>query len=200
MTSTFNHALHVRRALSVLLGSLIIVSAQAATVVRGIAFPDTVECGQQTLQLNGAGVRVKVIFDIYAASLYLPRKQSSAETALGLPGPKSVQAVMLRDLTSDEFVGAMIKGFKDNNSASDQARLAPQLERLQGMMQSVGKAPKGTVLRLDFVPGSGTRITVDGQVRGADIPGDDFYQALMRIWLGPKPVDADLKSALLGGK
>lgn len=200
MTTNTKRTRHLLVAAAITLAALASTSTQAATVVRGVSFPDTVECGQQTLLLNGAGVRVKVIFDIYAASLYLPRKQVSADTALGLPGPKSVQAVMLRDLTSDEFVGAMIKGFKDNNSTADQARFAPQLERLQGMMLNVGKAPKGTVLRLDFVPGSGTRITVNGQVRGADIPGDDFYQALMRIWLGPNPVDADLKSALLGGK
>ena len=36
------------------------------------------------------------------------------------------------------------------------------------------------------------------QVRGRDIAGDDFYKALLRIWLGNKPVQDDLKPALLG--
>jgi hypothetical protein len=39
---------------------------------------------------------------------------------------------------------------------------------------------------------------VAGQQRGKDIPGEDFYRALLRIWLGEKPVQDDLKQALLG--
>jgi len=30
------------------------------------------------------------------------------------------------------------------------------------------------------------------------IEGEDFYRALLRIWLGDKPVQEDLKKALLG--
>ena len=30
------------------------------------------------------------------------------------------------------------------------------------------------------------------------IAGDDFYNALLRIWIGDKPVDADLKKGMLG--
>jgi hypothetical protein len=29
--------------------------------------------------------------------------------------------------------------------------------------------------------------------------GEDFYRALLRIWLGDNPVQDDLKKALLGG-
>ena len=49
------------------------------------------------------------------------------------------------------------------------------------------------------MPDTGTRITVNGQPKGASIPGEDFYAAVLRIWLGDKPVDADLKKGLLGG-
>ena len=31
------------------------------------------------------------------------------------------------------------------------------------------------------------------------IAGEDFYRALLRIWIGDKPVQDDLKKALLGG-
>jgi long-chain acyl-CoA synthetase len=39
---------------------------------------------------------------------------------------------------------------------------------------------------------------VNGAAKGT-IPGDAFNVALTRIWLGDKPVQADLKKALLGG-
>ena len=171
--------------------------AQAAADIKGVKFADTVEVASQPLLLNGAGVRVKLLFDVYAASLYLPQRQTSAQAVLGQSGPKSIQAVLLRDLSADDFVDAMIKGFKANNSEAEQTRHKSRLDTLEGMMRAVGSAHKGTTIRIDFVPGAGTRIQVDGQQRGQFIPGEDFYQALMRIWLGPKPVDSDLKSALL---
>lgn len=185
---------------SLLVSALLFNPAWAAVDIKGVKFSDTYEVASQPLKLNGAGLRVKVVFNIYAASLYLPQKQTTAQGVIQAPGAKSVQAVMLRDLTADEFVSAMIKGFKANNSAADVARLMPRLEALETMMLAVGKAPKGTSVHIDYLPGIGTRIIVDGQRRGADIPGEDFYQAMLRIWLGDDPVDSDLKTSLLGGK
>jgi len=54
------------------------------------------------------------------------------------------------------------------------------------------------VVDLDYLPESGTRLTVRGQPMGKDIAGEDFYQALLRIWLGARPAQDDLKDALLG--
>ena len=172
--------------------------AEASMTVKGIQFADTDEVGSQSLQLNGAGVRVKVIFDVYAASLYLPQKQSTPQGVLSLPGAKSVQAVLLRDLSAQEFVDALIKGYKANNSAADVERFQDELGKLEALMLAMKSAAKGSHLRIDLVPGIGTRIWLNGKRQGSDIAGDEFYQSLLRIWLGPKPVDADLKSALLG--
>jgi len=41
---------------------------------------------------------------------------------------------------------------------------------------------------------------VDGKRQGAGLPDEAFFKGRRRIWLGPKPVDADLKAALLGRK
>jgi hypothetical protein len=54
------------------------------------------------------------------------------------------------------------------------------------------------VVHIDFIPGSGTRINVNGQDM-LTIPGEDFFRALLRIWLGRKPVDGRLRDAMLGG-
>ena len=51
---------------------------------------------------------------------------------------------------------------------------------------------------LDYLPGIGTRFTFNGITR-LTIPGEDFNRAMLRIWLGDRPVDGRLKSALLGG-
>jgi hypothetical protein len=54
------------------------------------------------------------------------------------------------------------------------------------------------VIALDWVPGTGTQVVIDNQPHGKPIPGEDFYRALLRIWIGDKPVSGDLKKALLG--
>jgi hypothetical protein len=169
-----------------------------AVNIRGVQFPDTEEVAQQSLAINGVGVRVKVVFDVYAAGLYLPQRQNTAQGVLQSPGAKSVQAVLLRNLTAGEFVDALIKGYRANNPDAEQQRYKDQLEQLETMMTGMKQAPKGSRVRIDLLPGVGTRIYLNGQRMGADIPGEGFYQTLLRIWLGPKPVDDDLKAALLG--
>jgi hypothetical protein len=66
------------------------------------------------------------------------------------------------------------------------------------MMHSVGALKKGGVVYLDYLPGTGTRVTVNGEVK-ITIKGEEFFQSLLRIWIGKKPVDGRLRDAMLGG-
>ncbi len=191
------------RGLSLLLAiclSLISAPAWAAREVRGVTFSDTSSLGGQTLQLNGAGARVKVIVDVYAAGLYLPRRESTPAPILDMPGPKSMHIVLLRDLTGEDFADAMMKGFRKNNSDNDNAKFLPRLEAIRATMMTFGSVKKGTSIHIDFVPGAGTRALIEGVQKGTDIPGDDFYAALLKIWLGTHPVDSGLKEGLLGAQ
>lgn len=174
--------------------------AWAAIDIKGAKFDDTYQVGSQPLHLNGAGTRVKIIVDVYAAGLYITKKEHTAAGVLALPGPKSMQIVLLRELTGEDFADAMVKGFKKNNTEADVAKYQAKLEEIRQRMMSFGTVKKGTVIHIDFTPGVGTRVLVDGAQKGTDLAGDDFYAALLRIWLGHQPVDADLKDALLGSK
>lgn len=174
--------------------------AWAAVDIKGAKFNDTYQLANQALQLNGAGVRVKVIVDVYAAGLYVARKEHSASALLNQTGPKSMQIVLLRDLTGEDFADAMIKGFKKNNSDNEIARFQAKLDEIRSQMMAFGQVKKGTTIRIDNTPGTGTRVLVDGVQKGTEIAGDDFYAALLRIWLGNSPVDSDLKDALLGAR
>lgn len=199
--SRLSHLPFFQRLSGLLLALACIVSspAWAAREVRGIKFADNSTLAGQTLQLNGAGVRVKVIVDVYAAGLYLPRKDTAAASIFEMQGPKSMHIVLLRDLTGEDFADAMIKGFRKNNSDSDNAKYLPRLETIRATMLTFGNVKKGTSIHIDFVPGAGTRALVGGVQKGADIPGEDFYAALLKIWLGNQPVDGSLKEDLLGG-
>lgn len=180
--------------------ALLALPAVAATEVRGVKFTDTLQLATQPLQLNGAGVRVKVIIDLYAAGLYVLKTDTNAANVVGQPGAKVMKIVLLRDLTGEDFADATVKGFKANNSEADQTKFQAKLNEIKAMMLDFGPVKKGTVIQIDFVPGEGTHVLLDGKRRGPEITGDDFQQAVLRIWLGPKPVDSDLKQSLLGGK
>ena len=174
--------------------------AFAAIDVKGVKFNDTYQLANQPLQLNGAGIRVKIIVDVYAAGLYVVKKEHSSAALLSEAGPKSMQIVLLRDLSGEEFADAMIKGFKKNNSDNEVAKFQAKLDELHNLMMGFGEVKKGTSIHIDNTPGVGTRVLVDGVQKGSDVAGEEFYAALLRIWLGNSPVDSDLKDALLGAK
>ena len=52
-------------------------------VIEGVEFQPTARVGGQVLQLNGAGLRTRAFFKVYAAGLYVPQKAHSAAVLLG---------------------------------------------------------------------------------------------------------------------
>jgi len=174
--------------------------AAAGAEVAGVKLDDRTKLdgGGPELVLNGAGVRTRFVVKVYVAGLYLTEKKGAAADAIALGGPKRVGITMLRDVGAQQFNEALVDGFRANNSAADVEKLKGALDELSGIMTGLGEAKKGNVIALDFVPGTGTRVLVNGAPRGKPIAGDEFYRALLRIWLGDKPVDGDLKKAMLG--
>ncbi len=173
--------------------------AQAADVA-GVKLEDKLRLasGGPELVLNGAGIRTRAIFKVYVAGLYLPEKKGTTGEVLALAGPKRVAMTMLRDLGAQQLSEALAEGIRNNSTAAEQDALKARVEELLAIMNSLGEAKKGDAIQLDFLPDSGTRVVVNGQPRGKPIAGDDFYRALLRIWLGDKPVDGDLKRGMLG--
>ncbi len=180
--------------------SLVSTGAGAQGVeIEGVKLEPTVEAGDAPLQLNGAGVRTRFVFKVYVAGLYLPQKATDTNAVLAQKGPKRVAITMLRNVDADTFSGALLDGLRDNHTEAQFAALKPQIDMLTANFKVAGEAKKGDVVHLDFVPGSGTRVVVNGQARGTTIAGDDFFNSLLRIWIGAKPVEPGLKKALLGG-
>lgn len=167
--------------------------------VDGVKFEPSVMVGGQQLTLNGAGLRTRLFFNVYAAGLYVAHKSADATTLLMQDGARRVSITMLRDVDADTFAGALADGLKANHSAEQMAALKAQLDQLLAIFKQVGEAKKGDVIQLDWAPDSGTRVLVNGQPRGDPIVGAPFFAALLRVWLGDRPVDEALKKAMLGG-
>lgn len=169
-----------------------------AVEIAGVKFDDKTRVGNSEVLANGAGLRKKAFFKVYAMALYLPEKQGEAEGAVNAKGAKRVSISLLRDLSAQQFVDALQEGIAENHSESEMTALKERVKQFSEAMLSVGEAKTGTTVLIDWIPETGTRLTVNGQIKGKEIAGEDFYRALLKIWLGNKPVQGDLKQALLG--
>ena len=172
--------------------------AQAAAEVGGVKFEDTSRLGAAELQLNGAGMRSRFFLKVYAIGLYLTERKTTAADVLAVKGAKRLQVVTLRELTAEQFADALVEGIRKNHSDSEATAINTRIEEFKSAILAVKTAAKGDAISIDWLPDSGTRLSVNGKQQGKDIAGEDFYLALLRIWLGPKPAQDDLKDALLG--
>ena len=188
----------MRRMIWLLLTGLLFSPLTSAREVAGIDIPETVQlaAGTPPLVLNGAGIRKKFFFKIYVAGLYLPSRQTTTEVILDMPGPKRVHMHFLyKEVERDKLVTGWQEGFENNLETSEFEKVASRLAKFNQLFRTMHR---GDVIDLDYQPEEGTQVLFNGELQGR-IEGDDFYAALLQVWLGQQPADADLKTALLKG-
>jgi len=165
-----------------------------ALEVGGVKLPDTVTVDGKTLSLNGAGVRTKMIVRVYVGGLYLEAPSKDAAAIISATEIKSMKLHMLRAVTGKKISGAIVEGFENNSKAA-----LPQLKaRLDQLAKLIPDVKEGDEIDLTWIPDKGTQVSVRGTATGT-IEGRDFADALFSVWLGPNPVQEDLKQALTGG-
>ena len=180
------------------LAAVLVSGAMAQVTVSGVRFDDIADLKGSKIQLNGAGVRYKAVFKVYAAGLYLSRKAGTTEDVLAAPGAKRMTITMLRDIDSAELGKLFARGMEDNMDKSAFSKLIPGVLRMSQIFSDHKKLNAGDTFALDWVPGTGTVVTVRGVQQGEPFKEPEFFNALLRIWLGPNPADWKLKEALLG--
>lgn len=172
-------------------------SAHAAEV-GGIKFDDTVRVANQELKLNGAGLRTWAVFKVYAAGLYLPEKKKTASDILAMQGARRIHLVLLRSVNSEELGQAFMDGINANSDKAEKTKFLSQAVKMGEIFAALPKLNKGDTISLDWIPGSGSHVIVNGQRVGEILPDALFYNATLKIWLGEKPVESSLKQSLLG--
>lgn len=172
-----------------------LTGVQAATLA-GVNMPDTAVVGGQTLVLNGMALRTKTWFKVkvYVGGLYLPEKANTVQAVLAQSGPDRIQMNMIYAASPRQFKDAWDEGF-DGNNPSISPELRAKIDKFIGWF---GQAKKGDVITMDYIPGQGTELGWNGEVKGT-IEGADFHTALLNAFLGPKLPD-DFRNALLGLK
>ena len=171
--------------------------SQAVTVA-DVKYEPTQALGDSTVQLNGAGVRYKAVFKVYTAGLYLEKKASTPQEVASQRGPKRLSITMLREIDSTELGKLFSRGMEDNMDRAAFSRIVPGVLRMSQIFSDDKKLQAGDQFMIDWIPGTGTVITVKGKVQGEPFKEPEFFNALMGIWLGNLPADFKLKDALLG--
>lgn len=171
-----------------------------ARTVEGVDLKDSVQVGGTSLTLNGAGLRSKLgLVGVYVAALYLPQKSADADAIIKAHEARRVVMKMKRGVSSGTMTDAFHEGVANNLNQQQLASLKPKLEALDRSFASVDELKDGDEIDIDFSADGSTRVTYNGQQKDI-IPGADLSEALLKIWLGKKPVQDDLKQELLGTK
>lgn len=173
--------------------------ASAQTLeVGGVKLPTAVQVAGTNLPLNGAGVRYRFVIQVYSAGLYLPQKAATPEQVFAMAGPKRVHIVALRELDANDFGRLFTRAMQDNASKEDFSRSINGTIRMGEAFAAKKKLAPGESIGVDWLPGQGTQIMINGKPWGEPIREPEFFLSMLRIWLGQKPVDDALKEALLG--
>ena len=177
---------------------LLCLSAQVGAVeVEGANLEDKVQLDTQQVVLNGTGLRKKFFIKVYAAGLYLTGKMSTSEAILADAGAKRMAFHLLREVSGKQMLDAINDTMPSNNSAEEMKMLEARLAEFSKMFATVTTVNKGDVINFDYLPAVGTRVTIAGVEKGK-IEGADFIRALLKIWIGDKPVQENMKQSLLG--
>lgn len=170
-----------------------------ALELEGAKLEEKASVGKVALSLNGAGVRSILFFKMYVAGLYLTEKRHFGDAVFRDKGEKRIALhVLVGEAKSERFLNGFRKGIEKNHSEQELSLLRERMEAFDHLFDTIKTVKKNDVITLDWQPGTGTLISMNGSEIGR-IAGEDFYRALLAIWIGEKPVSDDLKKGLLGG-
>ncbi|TCK19181.1 chalcone isomerase-like protein [Thiogranum longum] len=169
--------------------------AQAVTKVAGIDVSGSCSLDGQSMKLNGAGIRSKYFIKIYVGVLCLEHPAHDPATILAASGAKRMQMNMLyKEVDAEKITEGWTEGFRTNLDKATFSRLEPRLKQFNTLFPALHK---GDVVNMDYLPGRGTGLVINGKSLGV-IEGEDFFNALLQVWIGRHPADKSLKKGLLG--
>jgi len=168
-------------------------AAGGEKTLKGVSLPLSIELNGKTLELNGMGLRTKIVFKVYVGGLYLEKPSRDGLAIASSEQVKCMELSFLRAVDGADVAKAIAEGFANNAGAS----LPALKERIARFGKLIPDVKKGDRLIFLYRPGTGLEVLANGKTAGT-IEGKDFSDALFRVWLGEKPADKALKNGLLG--
>ncbi len=176
-----------------------LVTQASAYEINDVTLEDEMLLGKQQVVLNGAGIRKKFLVKVYIGALYVGHKMHTADEVLADNGVKRMSFHLLWNVSGKQVLEGINEAFLPNNSEAEMQPLEMRLNQFADIFKAIPDIRKGEVVNLDYIPEIGTRIMLNEKEMGR-IPGQDFNKALLKIWLGPHPVQSSLKKSVLGNQ
>lgn len=176
--------------------SLLLASPGMAATLAGVEFDEIMvveEVGDPlSLELCSTGLlRYRKIFKGYAAALY--RADCAASTGTRAIAARRLELSYFWSIDGEKFGKAAEFMLREQLQPSSFAALESRMARLHRSYRSV--AP-GDRYALTYLPGRGTELSLNGRSLVV-IEGEDFARAYFDIWLGDRPIEEELRNALL---
>lgn len=185
--------------LSAFLLSATQLQAAEAMQIESIHYAPTTEVAGDSLTLNGAALRKKLFFKVYAAGLYVKTPTQDVNAVMTETGAARVRLGLLRDVSGESFIEALDDGLKANLTPEKEQAVAKELDELRTLMKQIGDVKVNDLVDFDYVPNKGTMVSLNGKPVGQTIGGGRaLYNAVLAIWLGDKTIDNTLKSGMMG--
>ncbi|WP_396589217.1 chalcone isomerase family protein [Bermanella sp. R86510] len=181
-------------ALLMCLGSL-----SYSKTVAGVDVPDLVPATSEhpELTLNGASLReLYLMIDTYVGALYLETPSRDPEFIMNSEMHKRmVFHVKMRNVSARRIANALQDALVLNITPEQHKALMPRLEQMLSYFD--GEMHDGDQSIFDYSPNVGTRVIINGEEKGI-IPGEDYFKAMLAIWVGENPVGRQFKRDILG--
>jgi hypothetical protein len=183
-----------------LLPLLFFASTSHAVTVGNSELPDTWPLGNETLVLNGAGLREYSFLRIavYAGALYVPKREANADAILDATTPRVIHMKMLRDVSREDSIKAW-QHYLDANCtvpcAKDSTTFKLALAEFRRITPETRFGDTQT-----FVFRDGNAEWLRNGVKLGEIRDASFARTLLACWIGRVPTTEDLRAALLGSK
>ena len=186
----------INKLFSLIICLLFVPTAHAAEL-GGVFVEDQITVGNgEQLVLNGVGLREKFWVDVYVGSLYLSKKTNSVADILSSQNAWRVQMdFVYEEVDKEKLVTAWREGFNMNQEKDVINAISDRMDQFYGFFNE--NAVENDQFIIDYIPDQGTTVSKNNNVLGT-IPGVDFKNALLEIWLGNFPADDSLKRDMLG--
>lgn len=172
------------------------LSAAPASSCAGVRLPEKQRAFGVDLVLNGMGIRTVSVFNIraYVAALYLEKRTRYSAEVLKPEHTKLVVLTFLRDAERTQMIETIRSGLN-----SQPARIKQLAEKsLPDLERRLPDPRKGGSVTFAYSQGR-LELRHNNKVTGSwTDPG--LAEAMFSAWLGPTPVDANMKDGLLGGE
>lgn len=163
-------------------------------------FPTQIGGAAGALNLNGWGMRRRFGVDVYEVALYVQERSVNPADHLSLARRNRLAIRFARELDNEQFTRVLLAALRDRVSMSETPTMVDTMLRFSEVFSSVPVFKIGDEVTVTITGGGRMDFTINGDAKGfKPITEAALARGLLAIYIGDKPIDADLKRDMLEG-